>query len=162
MIVESKTTDLFICAMLLQRFGYCVCAANTSAQALNMLFMAIPALVIADLCLPVMTGIDLNRLLKQDPRSASVPVIILRPSGDEAALRRCQALNIISLPKPVHGEDLYQAVRAAIEVTPRSNIRIKTRLSVSVNNVPLGCIEDECASVLSEHGMFVRTREPYN
>jgi two-component system cell cycle response regulator DivK len=162
MIVESNTTDLFIYATLLQRFGYRICTANTSVQALNMLFMAIPALVIADLNLPVMTGIDLNRLLKQDPRSASVPVIILRPSGDEAALRRFQALNIISLPKPVHGEDLYQAVQAAIEATPRSNIRIKTRLSVSVNNVPLGCIEDECASVLSEHGMYVRTREPYD
>ncbi|HYA87759.1 MAG TPA: response regulator [Nitrospirota bacterium] len=162
MVVDSKTTDLFTCAMLLQRFGYRVCTANTSVQALDLISVAIPALVIADLYLPVITGIDLNGLLKQDPRSASVPVIILRPSGDESAMRRCLAQKITTLPKPIQVEDLYQAVQVAIESTPRSNIRIETRISVSVNNVPLDCIEGECASVLSEHGIYVRTREPHS
>ena len=31
---------------------------------------------------------------------------------------------------------------------------------MSVNNVPLDCIEGECATVLSEHGMYVRTLSP--
>ncbi len=162
LVVDSKTTDLFTCAMLLQRFGYRVCTANTSVQALDMVSVAIPALVIANLYLPVMSGVDLNSLLKQDPRTASVPMIFLRPTGDEAAERRCLALKITALPKPVQVEDLYRAVQAAIETTPRSNIRIETRLTVSVNNVPLDCIEGECASVLSEHGMYVRTREPHD
>lgn len=162
LVVDSKTTDLFTCAMLLQRFGYRVCTANTSVQALDMVSVAIPALVIADLYLPVMSGVDLNSLLKQDPRTASVPIMFLRPSGDEAAMRRCLALKITALPKPIQVEDLYRAVQAAIESTPRSNIRIETRLTVSVNNVPLDCIEGECASVLSEHGMYVRTREPHS
>lgn len=160
LVVDSKTTDLFMCSMLLQRFGYRVCTANTSVQALDMVSVAIPALVISDLYLPVMSGADLNSLLKQDQRTASVPLIFLRPSGDEAAERRCFALKIPSLLKPVGVEDLYRAVQASIETTPRSNIRIKTRLTVAVNNVPLDCIEGECASVLSEHGMYVRTREP--
>ncbi len=162
LVVDSKNTDLFTCTTLLQRFGYRVCTANTSVQALNMISVAIPALVIADLYLPLMTGIDLNSMLKQDPRTASVPIIILRPSGDESAMRRCLALKITTLPKPVHVEDLYLAVQRAIETTPRSNIRIETRLTVSVNNVPLDCIEGECASVLSEHGIYIRTREPHN
>lgn len=162
LVVDSKTTDLFTCAMLLQRLGYRVCTANTLVEALNMISVAIPALIIADLYLPVMTGIDLNSLLKQDPRTATVPLIILRPSGDEAALRRCQALKIAALTKPVQVEELYQAVQATIETTPRSNIRIETRLTVSVNNVPLDCIEGECASVLSEHGMYIRTHEPHS
>src|SRR5271169_5982371 len=162
LVVDSKTTDLFTCAMLLKRFGYRVCTANTLVQALNMISVAIPALVITDLYLPVMTGIDLNSLLKQDPRTASVPLIILRSSGDEAAIRRCLALKITSLSKPVQVEDLYHAVQTSIETSPRSNIRIETRLIVSVNNVPLDCIEGECTSVLSEHGMYIRTHEPHS
>lgn len=162
LVVDNKTTDLFTCAMLLQRFGYRVCTANTSVQALDMVSVAIPALVVADLYLPVMSGLDLNSLLKQDPRTVSVPIIILRLSEDEAAARRCLALKITALPKPVQVEDLYLAVQAAIETTPRSNIRIETRLTVSVNSIPLDCIEGECASVLSEHGMYVRTREPHS
>ncbi len=162
LVVDSKTTDLFTCAILLQAFGYRVCTANTSVQALDMVSVAIPALIIANLYLPGMSGADLNSLLKQDPRTASVPAILFRPLGDEAAERRCVALKIASLPKPIEVEDLYRAVQAAIEATPRSSIRIETRLTVSVNNVPLDCVEGECASVLSGHGMYVRTREPLN
>jgi hypothetical protein len=109
-----------------------------------------------------MSGLDLDSLLKQDPRTASVPIIIFRPSEDEAAVRRCLAQKITALSKPVQVEDLYLAVQAAIETTPRSNIRIETRLTVSVNNIPFDCIEGECASVLSEYGMYVRTREPHS
>jgi hypothetical protein len=108
-----------------------------------------------------MSGLDLDNLLKQDPRTASVPVIILRPSEDESAVRRCLAQKIIALSKPVQIEELYRAVQAAIETAPRSSIRIETRLTVSVNNTPFDYFEGECASVLSEHGMYVRTREPH-
>jgi len=34
-------------------------------------------------------------------------------------------------------------------------------LSVIVNGKPLDCVEGECASVLSEHGMYVRTLRPH-
>ena len=40
-------------------------------------------------------------------------------------------------------------------------MRIKTRLAESVNNVPLKCIEGECASILSEYGMYVPIPKPY-
>jgi CheY-like chemotaxis protein len=148
--------------MLLQRFGYRVCTANTSAQALDMVSVAVPALIITDLYLPGMSGADLNNLLRQDPRTAAVPMIFLRPAGDETAERRCLAAKVPSIPKPIQVEDLYRTVQESIEATPRSSIRIDTRLTVSVNSIPLDCIEGECVSVLSEHGMYVRMHEPFN
>jgi CheY-like chemotaxis protein len=162
LLVESKTTDLFYDSILLQRFEYRVCGVNSAGQAVELASLALPALVIADLHLPGMSGVDLIRLLRQDPRTASLPVILLAPAGDESAERRCRAAGAVAcIAKPVQPEELYRTVQAAIEATPRSNIRIQTRLSVSVNNVPLDRIEGECASVLSEHGMYVRTLSPY-
>lgn len=162
LIVESKTTDLFYDSMLLQRFEYRVCTVNSAGQAIELASMALPALVIADLYLPGMSGVDLIRLLRQDPRTFSLPVILLTPSGDQSGERRCRAAGAIAcLIKPVQAEELYRTVQAAIEATPRSSIRIRTKLSVSVNNVPLDCIEGECASILSEHGVYVRTLGPY-
>ena len=64
------------------------------------------------------------------------------------------------LQKPVAAEELYRAVQQAVEPTPRSNIRIYTRLPVTVNGVALDCGGGECASVLSEHGMYIRTLAP--
>jgi CheY-like chemotaxis protein len=162
LIVESKTTDVFCDSMLLQRFEYRVCAVNSAGQAVELASLALPALVIADLHLPGLSGVDLITLLRQDPRTASLPVILLAPAGDRSAERRCREAGAAAcIAKPVLAEELYCAVQAAIEATPRSSIRIRTRLSVSVNNVPLDCVEGECASVLSEHGMYVRTLSPY-
>ncbi len=161
LLVESKTTDLFSDSILLQRFDYRVCAVTSAGQAVELSSLALPTLVIADLHLPGMSGVDLIRLLRQDPRTAAVPVILLAPAGDGSAERRSRAAGAVAcLAKPVQAEELYRTVQTAIEATPRSSIRIKTRLSVSVNNVPLDCVEGECASVLSEHGMYVRTLSP--
>lgn len=162
LIVESKTTNLFFDSMLLQRFEYRVCTVTSAGQAIELASVALPALVIADLYLPGLSGVDLIRLLRQDPRTSALPVILLTPADDQAAERRCRAAGAVAcLFKPVQAEELYRTVQAAIEATPRSSIRIRTRLSVSVNNVPLDCVEGECASVLSEHGLYVRTLSPY-
>jgi len=161
--VSSKVDELFFYSMLLQRFAYRVCTANTTGQALEMASVAVPALVVADLFLPGMSGVDLMRLLRQDPRTASLPVIFLIPADDKIAEMRCAAANAAAcIQKPVLAETLYRAVQAALEVTPRANIRVPTRLSVTVNNVTLDSIEGECTSVLSEHGMYVRTLKPYD
>lgn len=162
LLVDSKNSDLFTCSMLLQRFEYRVCTSTTAGQALEMASVAVPSLVIADLALPGMSGLDLFSLLKQDPRTAAVPVIFLGERTDHTAEERCRDAGASAcLAKPVEAESLFRAVQAAIESHPRVNIRIPTKLSVSVNNMPLDSIEGECASVLSEHGVYVRMRNPY-
>ncbi len=85
----------------------------------------------------------------------------ITPEGDQAAQKRgLDAGAAFCIAKPIEAEELYRSVQAAIEATPRANIRIHTRLSVSLNGVPLDCIEGECAAVLSEHGMYVRMLKP--
>ncbi len=162
MVVESKSQELLSTSLILQRFDYQVWSANTTGQALEMVSVAVPALIIADLTLPGMSGLDLFHLLKQDPRTSYVPVVFLIPAGDEAAERQCREAGASGcISKPIQAEELYRTVQATIEPAPRKNMRIKTHLAVSVNNVPLKCIEGECASILSEHGMYVPMSKPY-
>jgi CheY-like chemotaxis protein len=162
LIVDSKTQELFSTSLLLQRFEYQVWSANTAGQALEMVAVAIPALVIADLVLPGMSGMDLFHLLRQDPRTASLPVVFLIPAGDRTAERRCRDVGAAGwISRPIQTDDLYRTVQKAIEPNPRKNIRIQTRMAVSVNNEPLKCVEGQCASILSEHGMYVQIPRPY-
>jgi len=162
LLVDNKNSDLFTCSLLLQRFDYRVCTSNTAGQALEMVSVAVPSLIIADLLLPGMSGLDLFNLLKQDPRTAEVPVIFLSQADDPTAESRCHETGAFAcIPKPIETEALFRIVQSAIESHPRVNIRIPTKLSVSVNKTPLDSIEGECASVLSEHGMYVRMRKPY-
>lgn len=162
LVVDNNASDLFLASMLLQRFKYQVCTASTAGQALEMVSVAAPSLVTADLFLPGLSGMDLLSLFRQDPRTSSIPLIFLFPSGDKTAEKRCRAAGVAGcITKPFEVEDLYRTVQAAIESTPRANIRIHTSLSVTINDVPLDHVDGDCASVLSEHGMYVRMKNPY-
>jgi CheY-like chemotaxis protein len=148
--------------MLLQQFNYQVCTASTAGQTLDLVSVAMPSLIMTDLILPGMSGVDLLRLLKQDPRTASIPVVIFYHAGDEAAERRCQNAGAAAcISKPIEAEHLFRTVQRAIELTPRTNIRIQTTLSVTINSHSLDMIEGDCASILSEQGMYVRMSNPY-
>ncbi len=60
---------------ILQRAGYEVIEAGTGAEALRVVREAMPQLVLCDVQLPDMSGIDVCRRLKNDPATGSIPVI---------------------------------------------------------------------------------------
>ena len=157
LVVEGNTNDLFTTAMLLQRFSYPVCTARNARQALDMISVAMPALVVADYGLPGMSGIDLMRVLGSNPRTFAVPVILLMPVSEDGQEKADIELGGHSiLRKPLQLEDLYRAVQAEMESTPRTDIRVQAALPVAVNNVPLNSARGECATNLSAQGLYIR------
>ena len=163
LVVEGNNSELFYTAMILQRFAYPVCTARTAGAALDMVSVAVPALVIADEILPGRSGVDFLRVLGSTPRTFSVPVILLMP-GSETGLRKRDfyGRSAFCLPKPTPVEDLYRAVEEAIGPHPRANIRIHTLLPVSINKIALDSLKGECVTHLSAHGMYIRTLKPFN
>lgn len=158
LVIESSTHDLFYTAMLINRFSYPVCTARNARQALDMITVAMPALVISDVVLPGMSGIELLRVLGSNPHTFSIPVVLLLPSGD-AGLERADVEigGHYWLQKPVPIEELYRTVQTAMEPTPRLNMRVQTVLPVTVNKVPLDAGRGECATHLSAQGIYIRT-----
>ena len=161
-VVGNKSRDILSLATHLQLFGYEVSSASTAAGALELVSASVPALIISDVVLPGMSGMDLFDLLKHEPRTAAIPVIFMIFPTDAAAERRCRGAGASGcISKPIQAEELYQAVQDAIEPRPRANIRINARLAVLLNKVPLACPEGGCSIELSEHGMYVPTSDPY-
>jgi DNA-binding response OmpR family regulator len=158
LVVEGNTNDLFTTAMLLQRFSYPVCTARNARQALDMVSVAIPALVVADYDLPGMSSTELLRVLGSTTHTAGIPVIILLHPGesDQVEISGCTILK-----KPVLLEDIYPAVQAAMEDNPRANIRVQATFPVAVNNVALDSARGESATDLSAHGLYIRTLKYY-
>ncbi len=162
LVVENDTKDLVCTSLLLHRFAYPVCTARTAQQALDMVAVAPPILMVTELFLPDMNGLDLMRVLSRDVRTVSIPVILIVPQGDTIVEKQCIEIggSVAWLPKPVQVDDLYRAVQRSVEPTPRSSIRIGTRLPVIINKVALKYGEGECATHLSELGAYVRTLKP--
>lgn len=162
LIVDGDANHLFYSAMLLQRLKYNICTAKTAEEALEMTSVALPALVITEMNLIGMSGLEFARRLKADKRTAAVPVIAATENRTPAVELECGQNGCVAcIRKPLQAEELYRTVQAAIESTPRSTMRVFTRLAVTVNNVPLDCAEGECVSVLSEKGLYIRTLKPY-
>jgi CheY-like chemotaxis protein len=73
--------------------------------------MDTPRLVLLDLSLPKVDGLEVLRQLKADPRTRKVPVVVLSSSTQDKDILRTYDLGVNSyVSKPVHFEDFASVV----------------------------------------------------
>ncbi len=72
----------------LEQEGYRVLTAPDGAEALTILRSNAPDLILLDLLMPRMSGLEVLDLIKQDPRRRDIPVIILSNLGQEEDIKR--------------------------------------------------------------------------
>jgi CheY-like chemotaxis protein len=77
LIIDDNGVDLKLQSELLQLAGFETHAAVDAECAQSMLRTMIPDLILMDIALPGMDGLQLTRLIKADPRLRHVPVIAL-------------------------------------------------------------------------------------
>ena len=71
-----------------------------------------PMLILLDLNLPDMTGIDILKILKHDDRLKRAPVIVLTTTDDKVEIQRCYDLGCnVYITKPVEYETFAAAIR---------------------------------------------------
>ena len=71
-----------------------------------------PALLLLDLKMPKVDGIDVLRAVKSDPRLKSIPVVVLTSSREEQDLVRSYDLGVNAyVVKPVEFHDFVEAVK---------------------------------------------------
>lgn len=90
LIVEDSPVSLKLTASVLRAEGYRVQLASTAEQAWSTLRSMKPDLILVDLILPGMNGLELTRMIKQDNRLHSVTVLALTAcnmEGDEERAR---------------------------------------------------------------------------
>ena len=72
----------------------------------------LPTLILLDLNLPDMSGVDVLRKVKEDPALKRVPVIMLTTTDDKLEIQRCYDLGCnVYITKPLIYHDFASAVR---------------------------------------------------
>lgn len=84
LIVEDEEDIRELLEFNLAREGYRVEQAETGEDGYSQISRSLPSLVLLDLMLPGMDGLDVCRKVKQDPRTQHIPVIILSAKGEES------------------------------------------------------------------------------
>jgi CheY-like chemotaxis protein len=101
LLIDDHPVNLKLASQVLQAGGHEVIPAEDAEQALALLLQQVPDLVLTDLALPGMDGLELTRRLKADPRYRHLPVVALTASamkGDEARVLQAGCDAYISKP----------------------------------------------------------------
>ena len=163
LVVDGDVASSLHSSILLQRLEYNVYAAKTAEDALDVMSMTAPSLILTDTALPRMSGLDLLRHVKESALFASIPVIIYADNhlpGHEELCRRAGCADFLA--KPADPTKLYAAIQSATEPNPRRVIRLRTRLCMNVEEEAevAGAANDGCITYLSEGGLYISTEEP--
>lgn len=95
--------------------GFKVLTTATGAAGLASARQEGPRLILLDIMLPEMNGLDVLRHLKADAATAAIPVIVLTASAATAVERDALALGATRfLRKPIAAGDLVSAARAVL------------------------------------------------
>ncbi|MFW2386850.1 MAG: response regulator [Polyangiales bacterium] len=116
-LVAEDEDDLrgFIAGVLKDRYN--VDVAKNGAEALELLKLNRPDLVLTDVMMPEVSGLDLTRAIKGDPSLRNIPVILLTARGEnEAALEGYEAGADEFVSKPFHTKILQARIRAHLKM----------------------------------------------
>jgi CheY-like chemotaxis protein len=117
-IDDSKAVRLLI-QKALRSF---VCVTSEATNGFTGLFAmerALPDLLMIDVSMPTMDGIEMLTMLKSNPQLSGIPVIMLTASTDHKVLPRITELGVNGmLKKPFTEAAVIKAIRSAIALTP--------------------------------------------
>jgi DNA-binding response OmpR family regulator len=116
LIVEDNSDLSQLLAFYLNDAGYETSRAGNSAQAISKALAERPDLIITDLYLPDMNAVDATVILKQDPATSGIPIVVLTAmtvgEWKNKALKAGVAKYLI---KPISPSKLTEAVRTLIQ-----------------------------------------------
>jgi CheY-like chemotaxis protein len=112
LIIEDNPLNLELARDVLQTAGYLVFEARTAEEGLKLAGAAVPDLILLDIRLPGMNGLDAARSLKRDLRTRNIPVVALTAQamrGDQEAAFAAGFNGYIT--KPINTRTLSAEVR---------------------------------------------------
>jgi CheY-like chemotaxis protein len=119
LLVEDDPDIRLSVRMLLEDEGVRAVEAANGRVALDLLTKGLsPQLIILDLIMPTMDGVELLRILKIYNRLATIPVLVLSaydPSDHPSSARKFDHY----LPKPVEQNDLINYIRRLLHTQPQ-------------------------------------------
>jgi len=120
LIVDDNATNMKLARILLASEGYDVRTAADAEEALNVLKEFYPRLILMDVQLPGIDGLELTRRLKSDPATQDIMILGLTAYAMKGDKERIVAAGCDGyVPKPIDTRTLAQLVRKYLEPAER-------------------------------------------
>lgn len=174
LLVEDERDILEVMTYNLQREGFTTLASRDGAKGLELATREHPDMVLLDLMLPSMDGLEVCRRLKEDVSTRSIPIIMVTAKGEESDVVIGLGMGADDyVVKPFSPRELVARVKAVLrrggvkdappgtEHIRREGIAldpVKFRFLVDGESVPLTATEFRLLHLLASHPGRVFTR----
>jgi two-component system alkaline phosphatase synthesis response regulator PhoP len=120
LVVDDEPHIGRIIKMKLEQGPFAVTLVEDGEQALTQMHQDTDiALVVLDLMMPVVSGLDVLEQMRADPRTKSLPCVVLTAAGEEEMHRKAMALGATEfLTKPFSPKKLYNLIAQLVGETP--------------------------------------------
>lgn len=143
LVVEDETDLQEVLRHNLTREGFSIRLASTGEQALQALRQDPPDLILLDVMLPGTDGLDVCRLCRSDPATASIPIIMLTAKGEEADVVTGLELGADDyITKPFSARVLIARIKVALRRQSRNETEDEDSL-VQVGQVAIDPLRHE-------------------
>ena len=171
-VVDDEVDVADLISFHLKKAKYEVLTVADGAQALSLIRSEMPALVVLDLMLPGISGLEICRALKSDPKTAPIPVIMLTAKVEE--VDRIVGFELGAddyVVKPFSPREFVLRVNAVVRRNTAGNLSDRlvvgevavdrTKHSVTVGGKPIECTATEfkLISILIERRGRVQSRD---
>ena len=119
--IEDNVSNMILISRVVEAEGYELLRAEDGNQALRMLKEELPDLILLDINIPGIHGLDLARQLKADDRLAKIPLVATTANVLLGDRERCLEAGCDDyLPKPLDIRELRKVMRAYIDADGES------------------------------------------
>jgi CheY-like chemotaxis protein len=134
LVVDDEPDILNLTRMILEKEGYWVTSATNGVEALKMLESQGSDLVLLDLVMPGKSGLEVCEIIKSQPKTKNIPVIMFTALGREVDKRLSrQAGAEAHFTKPFTKEDLLQEVKH--HITEARTSGFSRRLGIEIGKL---------------------------
>ena len=111
-IVDDETHNRSLLEVMLSSEGYELLTAASGEEALTVVEEQHPDLILLDIMMPEMNGFQVTTMLKANPATQHIPIVILSAIDDRGARERGLQVGAVAfLTKPIHHVELRALIR---------------------------------------------------
>ncbi len=111
MIIEDEPDAADLFAEMMRLNGYRVLKTYSGAPAMALIAQEKPDLIILDIMMPGVSGLDVMRYLREQPQYSTIPVVVVSARATASDIEEGMAAGAsVYLTKPVSYTDLKNAV----------------------------------------------------
>ena len=121
LIIEDEEDAAELFGEMMRVSGFRVLKTSKSTPAISMMTTEKPDIVLLDIMMPEISGLDILRQMRRDPVLANIPVIVVTAKGMPSDIKNgMEAGASTYLTKPVGYLELKEAVERALANKPTS------------------------------------------